>query len=91
MPASYSDDRWGGRLFDTNLPNLVKNNLLDFKSIYKDVQLISDEGVGEYLTSDAAVIYLPFCVGLLKGFTVAERQCLNGLLFLSRLTRRKMS
>jgi hypothetical protein len=67
MPASYNDDRWGGKFFDVNLPQLVKNNLLDFKSLDKDVELVSDEGVEEYLTSDAAAIYLPFCATTFKG------------------------
>jgi hypothetical protein len=67
MPASYNDDRWGGMFFDTNLPQLVKNNLLDFKSLDKDVEFVSNEGMEKYLTSDAAVIYLPFCSTAFKG------------------------
>ena len=56
MPASYNDDRWGGKFFDANLPHLVKNNLLDFKSLDKDVELVADEGVEEYLTSDCNTV-----------------------------------
>ena len=37
-------------------PSLGKNNLLDFKSLDKDVELVADEGVEEYLTSDCNTV-----------------------------------
>ena len=65
MPPSYVEDRWG-RLFCSNLPNLVKYNLLDFKSLYNNVEFVKNKGEEEYATSDSAVIYLPFCCATFK-------------------------
>ena len=53
-------------VFKFNLPNLVIHNLLDFKSIYNDVQFVGNEGGRGYVTSDAGVIYLPFCFSSFK-------------------------
>jgi hypothetical protein len=62
MQQSYTDERWGGSyFFKCNLPALVKKNLLDYKSLYKNVKFVTDEGGRRYVTSDSAVIYLPFC------------------------------
>jgi hypothetical protein len=61
IPPSYTDKYLKPYLFEVNLPNLVIHKLLDFKSIYNDVEFVGNEGGGGYVTSDLAVIYLPFC------------------------------
>ena len=61
IPTSYTKEKWGPEFFNVNLPNFVKNDLLDFKSLYKNVELVSGTGFEQYLSSDSAVIFLPFC------------------------------
>jgi hypothetical protein len=51
----------GSYFFKYNFPAFVEKNLLDFKSLYKNVEFVNDEGGRRYVTSDSAVIYLPFC------------------------------
>ena len=63
-PGTWQTIHWKPSFFKDNLPAFVKENLLHYGSLYQDIRLIQVskhiEG-GNYITSDCATVYLPFC------------------------------
>lgn len=65
IPAgSWAMEHWKTSFFRTILPSLVVGNMLNFGDIDKDSVLVpasEDNGSLDFISSSAAVVYLPFC------------------------------
>ncbi|KAL7484819.1 hypothetical protein ACHAW6_010432 [Cyclotella cf. meneghiniana] len=62
--GTWASNHWKQSFFKCNLPELVYQNLLNYGDLETDTRYVSvskDVTGGDYVTSDAGVVYLPFC------------------------------
>ena len=63
-PGTWASNHWKQPFFRDRLPEMVNEGMLDYGDLEKDTRLVhvsKSHSGGEYVTSDAGVIYLPFC------------------------------
>eukprot|EP00804_Cyclotella_cryptica_P020854 CCRYP_011476-RD/>CCRYP_011476-RD protein AED:0.04 eAED:0.04 QI:732/1/1/1/0.71/0.5/8/522/735 len=63
-PGTWASNHWKQSFFKVNLPELVNQKLLNYGDLDTDTRYVSvskDISGGDYVTSNAGVVYLPFC------------------------------
>lgn len=84
---------WKPPFFRDNLPGLVRNNLLHFGDLNKDIQHVrtaKDIEGGDYITSECGVIYLPFCENCLVE-VVACSNVLKDVFIISFMSKNQLA
>jgi hypothetical protein len=63
-PGTWASNHWKQSFFKVNLPELVYQKLLNYGDLDADTRYVSvsnNISGGDYVTSNAGVVYLPFC------------------------------